>query len=287
MLKDRKKTICTELDSSADQNRFRGNEKDIQLIRYSYFAGMEPASYTVEFRSDGSAFYSGHSYESQLNGEFVGECYDLDRFIEFLNSIDIWNFADEYVEPVCDGWSESITVITSSGKRKHIESVIGLGPVELWAVFQLADHLKTQIRWCEAPGVTRLLSYFLSRVVELDYSPFIDSYTLNAENGVVWGSGKKWGKVHVKKDYVRIDLDFPVGAFTADDFGKIGLRCFEWQSSEKAKRFHESGYFVRNESNRFHTVVIAVMFSDVENGFLENEEFRSIIEEIKEVSANQ
>jgi hypothetical protein len=107
-------------------------------------------AYTVVIKSDGTVRYKGDKSAKKI-GEHTGKV-SVWRFNELAQFIKDMGYID--LEDTYDGtWTDAATVYTTvvlNVNRKVIKNYANSGPTKLWAIEELIDKLRLEVKWDEA-----------------------------------------------------------------------------------------------------------------------------------------
>jgi hypothetical protein len=107
--------------------------------------------YTVTLRSDLSATLVAEEFLDP-QGTFVGEVdlFDYGRLCYLIERIGFSSFKPRYSASWTDAATETVTVTLTDGRQLAVSDYGGVGPVELWALMEVIDNLRTHIEWTAA-----------------------------------------------------------------------------------------------------------------------------------------
>jgi hypothetical protein len=118
---------------------------EIGLERTMCF-GSCPA-YAVIIKSDGTFKYTGFEYIDK-KGEYTGTVpqWELRNLIRFIENSSYDSMASSYsIGITCQ--PTAFTMVKKNGITKVISNYANSGPIKLWAIEQLIDHLLTNAAW--------------------------------------------------------------------------------------------------------------------------------------------
>jgi hypothetical protein len=105
--------------------------------------------YKISFKSNGEALYVGEEYVDKI-GTFKGRIYEgsflyLSRFIE---NEGFFAMKDWYPENcIVTDLEHTIVSVIRDGKRKSVDSMGGVGPIERWGIEEAIEGVAVQTKW--------------------------------------------------------------------------------------------------------------------------------------------